>query len=140
MIEALDELVQVGFVRPEIEVGSEWWWDALADGRLMLPRCANCGRCSFPPMPSCPHCAGTAFERIDASGRGSVYSWVVARYALDPAFSADVPYALVVVDLEEGARAVGRLFGEFIRIRAGSEVKAVRYAVQGSTLLGFELV
>jgi uncharacterized OB-fold protein len=140
MIEPTTQPLQRGFVRPEIEVGSEWWWDALAEGSLMLPRCTSCGRCSFPPMPACPHCSGTSFERVLASGRGTIYSWVVVRYALDPAFVEDVPYALAVVDLEEGARAIGRVHGEFEQIQPASPVQAFAYVVQDATLLGFELV
>ena len=43
------------------------------------------------------------------SGRGRIFSWTVTHQPLDPAFA--VPYAVVVVELEEGPRLVGNLLG-----------------------------
>ena len=58
-------------------------------------------------------------------GRGTVYSWVGVRRALDPAFADDGPYTVAAVDLDEGARIIARLdaladpdattFGERVR-------------------------
>ena len=44
-----------------------------------------------------------------ASGRGRVFSWTVTHRAVDPAFKP--PYAIVVVELDEGPRLVGNLPG-----------------------------
>jgi uncharacterized OB-fold protein len=40
-----------------------------------------------------------------------VYSWVGVQRALTPAFESEVPYTIATVDLDEGARAFGRLEG-----------------------------
>ncbi len=48
---------------------------------------------------------------MEASGRGEVHSWTVAHHAFHPGFIGELPYVLVVVDLEEGVRALGRLRG-----------------------------
>ncbi len=43
---------------------------------------------------------------MEAAGSGRVYSWVTARVALT---AADVPYAVAVVELDEGCRVLGRM-------------------------------
>jgi uncharacterized protein len=46
---------------------------------------------------------------VEATGNGRVYSWVTARVAMTTASAADVPYAVAVVELDEGCRVLGRL-------------------------------
>jgi uncharacterized OB-fold protein len=127
---------QHGFLSPPLDEDSRPWWQALAEGRLILPRCLSCGRCWFPPSPGCPNCGGERFEWIAASGRGSIYSWVVIGRALHRAFEADVPYTIVAVDLDEGARIFGRLSRD-AEPAAGARVRAEIYKVEGQALLGF---
>jgi uncharacterized OB-fold protein len=119
------------------DADSAWWWEALDEKRLLLPRCRACGRCFFPPISSCPHCGRPDPERVEASGRGTVYSWVVVHISLDPEFAHEVPYAIVAVDLEEGARMFGRLLGG--EAAAGAAVRFAPFHRGGATLPGFEL-
>lgn len=121
---------------PEVDADSAAWWSAVAERRLLLPRCRDCGLTWFPPTPGCPRCASTAVELVEASGRGRVYSWVVVNRALSPAFADDVPYTILAVDLEEGARMFGRLVGPG-PVTAGAEVHDVFYEVDGQILVGF---
>ena len=88
---------------------SQPYWDAAGTGRLKLQRCGACGTIRHYPQPVCPHCYSLAIEWIDASGRGAIHSWTVAHHPFHPAFKAELPYTLVIVDLEEGPRAMGRL-------------------------------
>jgi uncharacterized OB-fold protein len=60
-------------------------------------------------MPGCPHCGATGRDEVEASGGGTIYSWVRVHRAADPALAADVPYTVVAVDLDEGCRMFGRL-------------------------------
>jgi hypothetical protein len=84
------------------------YWGGTAQGRLLLQHCAACGKPRHYPRWICDACH--AFEAVwkEASGRGSVHSWTVAHHAFHPAFVGELPYTLVVVDLEEGVRALGR--------------------------------
>ena len=120
------------------DADSAWWWEALDEERLLLPRCSVCGRCFFPPISSCPHCGAPDPEQADASGRGTIYSWVVVHRALDPAFADNVPYVIVAVHLEEGARMFGRLLGDG-RPSAAAVVRFTPFRRGGVTLPGFEL-
>lgn len=133
--------VQRGFLAPDVDADSEEWWAAVAAKRLLLPQCGQCGLVWFPPTPGCPRCSAPEKVLVTASGRGRVYSWVVANRALHPAFHDDAPYVILAVDLEEGARIFGRLVGdvEDNRIAGGAPVHAVFYEVQGQVLVGFEL-
>jgi uncharacterized OB-fold protein len=81
----------------------------LARGELRLQRCAACGTWRHPPRIRCAHCGSLEVTWERASGRGRVYSWTVTHRAVDPAFTP--PYAILVVELEEGPRLVGNLRG-----------------------------
>jgi uncharacterized OB-fold protein len=59
----------------------------------------------------CAKCGSPEWRWSPCSGRGRVYSWTVTHRALHPAFADDVPYAVVVVELEEGVRMVSGLRG-----------------------------
>jgi len=94
---------------PHPTAESQPYWDAAAEGRLRLQRCAACGKFRHYPQLVCDRCYSLHTEWVDASGRGTVYSWTVAHHPFHSAFKGDLPYTLVIVDLEEGPRAMGRL-------------------------------
>ena len=87
------------------------YWDAAAEGRLVIQRCASCGKLRHYPRLLCDHCYSDAADWAPASGRGKVHSWTVCHHAFHPGFAAELPYTLVTVDLEEGVRALGRWQG-----------------------------
>jgi hypothetical protein len=82
-----------------------------ARGELRFQRCSRCRTWRHPPRVACPKCGseGWAWER--SSGRGTLHSWTVTHQALAPGFADDVPYAVIVVELEEGVRLVSGLRG-----------------------------
>lgn len=92
------------------------YWQAAAQGRLVLQKCAGCGKVRHYPRLLCDACYSDRTEWIQASGRGKVHSWTVCHHAYHPAFVPDVPYVLVTVDLEEGVRALGRWGGGALAI------------------------
>lgn len=72
--------------------------------RFVLPRCARCRAFRFPARLRCPRCGASETDWVDASGKGKVYSYAVVHQKLHPAFDAMIPYAVALVDLEEGPR------------------------------------
>jgi uncharacterized OB-fold protein len=54
----------------------------------------------------CDKCGSLAWEWARSSGKGKVYTWTVTYQPLHPGFAGDVPYAGVIVELEEGPRIV----------------------------------
>ncbi|EZP71146.1 hypothetical protein BV96_02984 [Sphingomonas paucimobilis] len=80
---------------PMLDTSTTPFFEAAKEGRLMIARCTQCRQPHWYPRPLCPYCLGdTAWET--ASGRGTVYSYSVAR-RMGP-----VPYAMAYVRLEEG--------------------------------------
>ncbi|MGS0743229.1 Zn-ribbon domain-containing OB-fold protein [Glaciimonas sp. GG7] len=83
------------------------YWEAAAEGRLVLQHCAACNKPRHYPRLLCDACYSTSVVWKPASGAGKIHSWTVAHHAFHPAFAADLPYTLVTVDLDEGVRALG---------------------------------
>ncbi len=77
----------------------------LVEGRLLASRCASCGEQSFPPRADCVVCRSGDLEWVEISGRGRVSSFTTIR-AAPVGLEEWVPYSLVLVDLEEGGRAL----------------------------------
>jgi len=88
---------------PEITPETEPFWEATTDGRLLLKRCADCGRVHYYPRARCPHCGSGATDWTEASGQGTVHSYSVPRQA-GGEFGAATPYVLAYVELAEGPR------------------------------------
>ena len=85
---------------------TQHFWDGTARGELLLQRCRTCDSTYFPPQPFCPSCASDDVEIVRATGRGFLYSYVITHRAA-PGFEA--PYAIAVVELEEGPRLLTNL-------------------------------
>jgi uncharacterized OB-fold protein len=86
------------------------FWDAAARGELSIQRCRPNGHHYFYPRPICPVCQTTDIEWITASGRATLYSYVI-NHRPAPGFEADAPYAIAVVALEEGPRMMTNIVG-----------------------------
>jgi uncharacterized OB-fold protein len=97
------------YPRPGITHDNRFFWDGLAQHKLMIQRCASCQRLQHPPTPMCPGCHGFEMDAIEASGRGTVHSFVVAHHPPIPPFA--YPNVIVLVELDEGTRLVSRLVG-----------------------------
>lgn len=77
------------------------FWQGTRSGELRLQRCDACAHVYFPPRPFCPKCAGRAVSWFKASGRGSLYSYIIHHRPV-PGFTP--PYSIAVVELDEGPR------------------------------------
>ncbi|MEY2425084.1 MAG: hypothetical protein QOI61_656 [Actinomycetota bacterium] len=85
-----------------------YFWEGVKDRTLLLRRCAGCGELQHPPTPMCGHCHGLEWETQKATGRGTVYSWIVSRHPSQP---DDNPRIVALVELAEGVRLVSNLIG-----------------------------
>lgn len=84
------------------------YFDAALDGRLRLQRCPKDGF-FFYPRSRCPKCLGDDWSWEDVSGRGSLHAFTIDRIGHDPALARDVPFAIAVIELEEGPRMTARV-------------------------------
>jgi uncharacterized OB-fold protein/acyl dehydratase len=93
--------------RPAVNRDNAFFWEGVERGELLIQRCAKCQQLRHPPMPTCANCGSFEWDTLTASGRGTVYSWVVPHYPQVPMF--EYPYVVVLVELEEGVRLVSNL-------------------------------
>lgn len=125
------------FINPEVKA----FWGATAEGRLLLPRCDDCGAVFWYPRPYCPECASLRVSWIEASGRGSIYSFTVNRRGqADLAeYAAAGVYVLAYVELEEGPRVMTNVVDcDPEQVRIGQPVEVVFHDTgQGSALPRF---
>lgn len=84
------------------------YWDGARRGVLVLQRCTNCATIRHYPRLLCAQCHSFDVEYFQAEGSGQVASWTVAHHAFEPAFTDQIPYALLTVDMAEGIRVLGR--------------------------------
>ncbi len=116
------------------------YWDGLNERRLLLQRCADCGKIRHYPRPVCDACWSMNADWVQAIGHGTVHSWTVTHYAFHPGLKGDVPYLLLTVDLPEGVRMNAQARGiDVASLRVGLPV-VVRFDTvkEGLTLPVFE--
>lgn len=92
---------------PSMSPDTQFFWDGLRDHRLLIQRCVDCGTLRSPPRPMCPSCNSLAWDTIEASGRGTVHSFVMPQHP--PLPFMEYPYIVALIDLEEGLRLVSNL-------------------------------
>jgi uncharacterized protein len=88
-------------------VNQEWF----TSGTLAVQRCSACGAVQHPPEEVCHRCGATEFTYQEIPPRGTVHSFTVVHYAPSPALADSVPYAVVLVSLDElpEVRVIGNL-------------------------------
>jgi 3-oxo-4,17-pregnadiene-20-carboxyl-CoA hydratase alpha subunit len=108
--------------RPALTQDNAFWFEGARQHRLLIQRCTRCGTLRHPPRPMCSECRSYEWDVVDATGRGTVYSFVVNHYPQLPAF--DYPLSLGLIELEEGTRLVANIIGvEPDDIRVGMPVE-----------------
>jgi len=100
MPHTLTELV-AGAVPIVVEETRGYWEGTLAE-ELRIQKCDACGHLQLPWGPCCARCLSQDLGWVAASGRGTVFSSTIVRQAIHPNFSAQVPYVVADVQLEEG--------------------------------------
>jgi uncharacterized protein len=105
---------------PTIEDDSREYWDAAADGRLLIARCGSCGRIHHYPRVICPYCWSEDVTAVEASGQATLYTYSTVYMNDLPPFRDRLPYIAAVVDLAEGPRLMTTIVGcEPDRLRIG---------------------
>ena len=87
---------------------TQHYWDGTRVEELRLQKCNDCRETYFPPRPFCPHCSSRDVSVFAASGKATLYSYVISHI---PAPGLEPPYSVAVVALEEGPRLMTNLVG-----------------------------
>ncbi len=99
---------------PQPDDASRPYWEAAKRRELVVQRCGACRRLRFPPQPMCDACRSLAVEWAPMSGRGTIFSFVVAHPPVLPAFQERAPFAIVLVELDEDPRL--RIVGNLLQV------------------------
>jgi len=87
------------------------FWDAAREGRLIIQKCKECNKNIFYPRIACPYCFSDGLEWVEASGKGTIYSFTVVENNAPSAFIQDMPYVVAIVKLEEGVQMLSNIVG-----------------------------
>ncbi|MFG2772650.1 bifunctional MaoC family dehydratase N-terminal/OB-fold nucleic acid binding domain-containing protein [Streptomyces sp. NPDC048350] len=108
--------------RPVINRDNAGFWEGVAAHRLLIQRCQGCAALRFPWLPGCGACGSPEWDTVEASGEGTVFSYVVMHHPPFPAF--DPPYAVGLIELSEGVRMVSNVVGvPYDKVRIGMPVR-----------------
>ncbi len=109
---------------PTVTQDTAFFWDGLMAERLLIQRCEGCGTLRHPPRPMCPQCRSLTWNASEATGRGTVISFVIPRHPPMPFF--DDGYIVALVELDEGVRLVSNL----VAVTAEQATIGMRVAVR----------
>jgi len=116
------------------------FWEAAKEKRLLLPRCNHCGCFFFPPSQRCRHCLSADTGWTESRGTGRIYSFVVYHRAYHPAFEADIPYVVAIVELDEGVRLLSNIVAAPPEnVRCDARVRVTFEQRDGASIPMFEL-
>ncbi|WP_240436825.1 bifunctional MaoC family dehydratase N-terminal/OB-fold nucleic acid binding domain-containing protein [Streptomyces sporangiiformans] len=117
--------------RPVVNRDNAGFWEGVARHRLLIQRCDGCKTLRFPWLPGCNACGSPKWDTVEASGEGTVYSYVVMHHPPFPAFTATDhaaaaagPYAVALIELAEGVRMISNVVGvPHDEVRIGTPVR-----------------
>ena len=88
------------------------FWEGCKAHKLLIQRCKTCCTSYFPPGPLCTNCRSSDIEWVQASGKGTVYSWIVVRHPIPKdVYEGDVPYVVALINLDNGVRMPSNVVG-----------------------------
>lgn len=89
---------------------TKFFWEKVRQHELWIQRCPACGHVFFYPRFHCPQCLSDKVEWFKASGKGTLYTYVI-NHRPPPEFEDRAPYAIAVVQLAEGPRMMTNIVG-----------------------------
>jgi uncharacterized protein len=88
---------------------TEPFWDACNRNVFLVQRCRSCEKTQYHYRAICAHCWSSDLEDLEASGRGTVWTYSVVRRNRSPVFAEKVPYVVALIELEEGVSVFGNI-------------------------------
>jgi len=89
---------------------------------LFASRCRNCGEHFVPTRLICLNCGKQEMEEVALAGKGKVATYTVVRQQV-PGALVPVPYALVVIVMDEGCQVHTVVTEEFESLRIGMDME-----------------
>lgn len=95
-------------IRPVASQETEFFWEGARLGELRIQRLQD-GSVRHPPIPAIWQDKAEPIDYVVASGKGTVFSYVVHHAPKVP--GRTLPFVVALVELEEGVRMLGELRG-----------------------------
>jgi len=132
---------EIKAILPKPTADSAPFWEGCDRGELLLARCGECGYRFYYPRRLCPKCGSSLIGFEASAGTGTVFSLSEVRVSFyGPAWESQLPYTVVLVDLDEGPRMLSRLIGHGgSKVCIGDRVRVRFIEVEGQKLPYFEL-
>lgn len=113
---------------PVVQPWSEKFWEGTKEGKYLIQHCKDCDAKIFYPRKYCPECWSGNLNWIEASGKGTIFTFSTAYSMVEPRFMDELPYTLAFIDLEEGIRIMSRIVEcDPEDIKIGMKVEVVFY-------------
>ena len=107
-------------VAPAVSPENKAFFDAAAEGKLLIKKCLACREFHHYPRSLCPHCFSGNTEWREAKGTGTVYTYSVLRRGVPEA------YCIAYVTLEEGVSMMTNIVDcDLDSVKIGLKVKVV---------------
>ena len=87
---------------PDINMETAVYWESAKNGKLLVKTCKACGKLHYYPRTICPHCLNSDTDWVEASGKGTIYTYSVMR-------RTETPYVIAYVTLEEGVTMLSNI-------------------------------
>ena len=84
--------------------------EALKQNKLLGLKCQSCGSITVPPKIVCHHCTSPDLEITEMKGTGKIRTFTTVFVASEGR-EDEVPYIIVMVELDEGPWIMGNLDG-----------------------------
>ena len=103
---------------PQPNLETQPYWDAAAEGKLLIKKCNACGEVHFYPRANCPFCFSDRTVWEESPGEGVIYTFSVMHHATSG------PYAIGYVTLAEGPAVLTNFVGcDLATLKIGQKVK-----------------
>ncbi|MEO8298209.1 MAG: OB-fold domain-containing protein [Burkholderiales bacterium] len=114
---------------PIVNPETEPFWQAAAQGKLLLKRSVADGRVHWYPRALCPYTLADT-EWFESIGSGVIYSVSVTRRA------GPIPYAIAYVTLDEGVTLLSNIVDcDLDALRIGQRVKVCFKPAEGGAVI-----
>jgi len=111
---------------PAVNPENKAFFEAAAQGKLLIKKCGACGEFHHYPRSLCPHCFSDKTEWQNAGGTGTVYTYSVLRRGVPE------PYCIAYVTLDEGVSMLTNLVDcDFDAVKIGMQVRVVFRSTDG---------
>jgi len=105
---------------------SIFWRDRENHYKLLITKCRNCGKSSYPKLKRCPYCGSINVEVVESKGRGTLVNYTITYFRVDGS-EAMLPKVIGLVKLDEGVKVPAEIVDvpDLSSLKPGLEVEAV---------------